>query len=624
MTTRTDVLRIRIETDNEGNARASLAGVADSADRVSQSTGGATKATTANTEAMNASAQAAADLAAAEAARAEVEQAAIARLHDMAKATLTANDANMAQLQGDARELVLKQAQAEMQARYTELLLASTKVQMGMTLTSKEQASAQAAVNGLYQTGAITADEERVALEALAKAKILDVAATREQISSRTAYSIDALVSDAATGQFSRSRRELAAVANESGLLQKLMSPMGLAVGGVVVALGLFGKAVYDREQDLLAFNKALAATGDYAGTTGLALQGIATLVGTATGRYNDATKAVLALAQSGEVVSTRMQDMATVAVNMAYMTGESIEKITKDLISLQGDPTQAIAKTTAAMGLLTAAQYNQVVATQQQQGVQAAAALAMKDLETASDSARQKLVADAGYVTRVWEGFKGILSDVGREIASIGATVPLAVQVARAQAKLESDYAMAAAVNSPGDPNPADPNKNQAVIQDRAALAALQRQLQGEAMFAAGQELANQGKQAHDKALADALAYTKQGDEGFVAQADALNRKRYAALVGVVDPAIRDRINAAYDQQIRDAVKRANAEFHGGGGGGGRTPHDTGPGALASFAQYVGNLTAQSQGNQMDDSAIGKYITGVEKLDAAFDKAIA
>jgi len=139
--------------------------------------------------------------------------------------------------------------------------------------------------------------------------------------------------------------------------------------------------------------------------------------------------------------------------------------------------------------------------------------------------------------------------------------------------------------------------------------------------MFAAGQELANQGKEAHDKALAEALASTKQGTEGFVEQAAAINKKRYEALIGIVDPSIRDRINAAYDQQIRDAVNRANAEFRGGSSGGVTHKSKTDP--LAGLSNMVAGLTKKAI-EVPGDSALTAYVQGVKALDDEFDKSIA
>ena len=107
-------------------------------------------------------------------------------------------------------------------------------------------------------------------------------------------------MSEVLAGNPARLRRTGAAFLNQTGFFAKMFTPVGLGITATVAALGIFGKAVYDREQDLLNFNKALAATGDFAGTTGLQLQGIAEIVGESTNDYGNATKAVLALAQSG------------------------------------------------------------------------------------------------------------------------------------------------------------------------------------------------------------------------------------------------------------------------------------------------------------------------------------
>lgn len=120
---------------------------------------------------------------------------------------------------------------------------------------------------------------------------------------------------------------------------------------------------------------------------------------------------------------------------------------------------------------------------------------------------------------------------------------------------------------------------------------------------------------------MAEALASTKQGDDGFVAAAEQINKKRYAALVGIIDPSIRDRINAAYDQQIRDAVNRANSAFRGGSSGG--VAHKSKADPLAGLSNMVANLTAKSL-TVPGDTALTAYVQGVAKLIDEYDKAIA
>lgn len=237
--------------------------------------------------------------------------------------------------------------------------------------TTEEVAAAEAALDRLQAAGMISTEElseafaaldvvtaaETKALQANSVAQVENAAATK--INSRTQYELGIMLGEVASGNVNRLKRSTAALANSTGLLKAIMTPTGLGITAGVAALALFGKAVYDREQDLLEFDKALAATGDYAGTTGLQLQGIAAVVGASTGQYSNAAKAVLALAQSGSVVGNQMQKMAEIAVNMSYITGQSVESIAKELIKLQGDPTQSIVKLTDVMGLLTSAQYN-------------------------------------------------------------------------------------------------------------------------------------------------------------------------------------------------------------------------------------------------------------------------
>lgn len=175
------------------------------------------------------------------------------------------------------------------------------------TLTTAEVAKAEALLDKAQASGIISAGELTAAFKALDAAKIKDIAVTEAQtaanksaLNSRATSEIATGISEVLAGNPARLRRTGAAFANQAGVFKAMFTPVGLGITAAVAALGIFGKAVYDREQDLLNFNKALAATGDFAGTSGQQLQGIAEIVGESTNDYSNATKAVLALAQSG------------------------------------------------------------------------------------------------------------------------------------------------------------------------------------------------------------------------------------------------------------------------------------------------------------------------------------
>jgi phage-related minor tail protein len=254
-------------------------------------------------------------------------------------------------------------------------------------------------------------------------------------LNSRATYSLSALISDASTGQFSRSRREVAALANETGLLSKVMTPTGLAIGSVVLALGAYTVASLRAEEQTQDFNKALLATGTYIEGGGKALSGTAAQVGVLTGQYSAATEAVMTLTKAGLGGATNLQQLSTAITNVATITGQSVDKISKSFIDLQKDPLGAISKTTEFMGLLTTAQYKEIAALQDTQGPAAAAALAIKDIGEQADQATKKLDDNAGAVLQFLDSAKSFGSRALFLIGHVGSN-DIGTQIAVLQAQ--------------------------------------------------------------------------------------------------------------------------------------------------------------------------------------------
>src|SRR6185312_539248 len=143
--------------------------------------------------------------------------------------------------------------------------------------TAEQVAEAQRTINEVQQTGAFTS-EELAAKQVLVDAAMLKVGKTTEHASgalgmftrnSRTMYSTSALITDAMTGQFSRMRREVAALGNETGLMAKAFQFALTPAGLIAEALIAIGADAYNASQQIDALNRAVLAGGNAAGLSG-------------------------------------------------------------------------------------------------------------------------------------------------------------------------------------------------------------------------------------------------------------------------------------------------------------------------------------------------------------------
>lgn len=162
-------------------------------------------------------------------------------------------------------------------------------------------------------------------------------------MNSRTSYSAAALISDVMTGQFSRSRREVAALANETGImgraLQFAISPAGLLVG----AVGLLGAATISAERDFDKFSQAVQTSNGYMGTTAGELQAMAQRIGNLTDDYDDAKEAVTKLAASGQFAGQQLNQAATIAAEFANITGEKVSEVANLMVEMATNPQKAL-----------------------------------------------------------------------------------------------------------------------------------------------------------------------------------------------------------------------------------------------------------------------------------------
>lgn len=405
------------------------------------------------TDALAATSQAFTTTAAATAATGETAEQAAARIHAMVQASLAAQDAALGRSAAEAAAAKTARGTADAAAAqsrsWRDVTAAQTaamnsyhaarapyeavqQVLEKSTITTAEFDAASLALAKAVGTGAITAGEYREALDLLDAAKIKDVAVTKAQtaankeqiasglkVNSRLGYSLSALISDAASGQVGRSKRELSALANESGLISKLLTPTGAAIGGVVAALAALGVAYVKGEAEVAKFNAALISTGGYAGVTAKDLHDMAGSISGAT--FGQAKQALLALAQSGRFTGQQLTRAAQAAVDMSRLTGQSMESAIKSITALQDDPVHAIEKLNEQFHFLDTATLQQIQRLQDLGQTQQATDLAESTYADHLRSRAQDMESQIGTLQRVWDSLKSSASFAWDAMMGIG-----------------------------------------------------------------------------------------------------------------------------------------------------------------------------------------------------------
>jgi phage-related minor tail protein len=413
----------------------------------------------------------------------------------------------------------------------------------------------------------------------------------------------------------------LGALANSTGLLAKVFTPLGIAITGSVAAVAALGVATFKSEKQAEEFNKALAATGRFGTVTGATLQGVAAQVGVLTGSYSDAADAVMALTRAGKGLDSNLTGLATTVTNISAITGEAIDKVANNLVELEKDPVAAITKTTSLMGLLTTAQFKEIAALQETQGPAAAAALAIKDIGTAAEQTSKQLDDNSGYILQFLHSVESFGSRSLFLLENVGSKA-ISTQIAVLQAQkqnLQDTLSSQAADIIPGYAAVI----RKSISQADAQIAQLQERQKSQAMFSAGQDLAAQSKLKLEQAY-NALGQNElKTADNLQATYKAINDQRRMALALATTQGQRDTINANANQKILDATKKYNEQFAGGGGAV-RTPRAPKDNSDKARQQALDELRQEVQWQGKLDDATQAYQNSLDDMLATRKQQIA
>ncbi|EFE4966860.1 phage tail tape measure protein [Escherichia coli] len=332
-----------------------------------------------------------------------------------------------------AKTRVLTQAEETATRQKTAFIRQLKEQTSRQKMTTTELLRAKAAQLGCSSAGEVYIRKMEKAGNTTHSLGLKSAAARRE---------LGVMIGELARGNFGALRGSGITLANRAGWIDKLMTPKGLAVGGVIggitaAVIGL-GKAWMEGQEEGEAFNRQLELTGHYAGVTAGQLWALSkNLSG------NGITQHAMAgsLAQvvgSGAFHGNDIGMVAKAAAQMERSVGQSVSDTISQFKRLKDDPVSAAKALDDELHFLTATQLEQIRVLGEQGRTSDAARIAMSALaeETGKrtsdiDNNLNALGSTLQTLSDWWKQFWDAAMNIGREDS-------LDAQIASLQEKIQ------------------------------------------------------------------------------------------------------------------------------------------------------------------------------------------
>ncbi|EGI6197723.1 phage tail tape measure protein [Salmonella enterica subsp. enterica serovar Eastbourne] len=233
------------------------------------------------------------------------------------------------------------------------------------------------------------------------------------------------IIGELARGNFGALRGSSITLANRAGWLETLMSPKGLAVGGVVtgVATAVYGlgKAWYEGGKEGEEFNKQLILTGNYAGKTAGQLQEMARSIAGNGVTQHDVAGVLAQVVGSGAFGGADLSRVANAAARLKQAIGQDVSETISQFKKLKDDPVNAVGALNDSLHFLTATQYQQISAAQAAGDSHRAAALAMQAYSDAVIQRTGAVQDNLGTLEKAWNWVRNAASGAWDAMLGVG-----------------------------------------------------------------------------------------------------------------------------------------------------------------------------------------------------------
>lgn len=217
------------------------------------------------------------------------------------------------------------------------------------------------------------------------------------------------------------------------GELMALVTPV--TVVGAAIATLVIGAYQGSREAGRLG--AALAKAGDASNATRDDLVGMSVALDGIAGTRGKAVDTLVEIAEAGVFTRDQMQGVAQAAIAMERATGQSIEQTVEQFKKIAKDPVAAMRELIGKYDELDLALYDNIRAMVAAGDTQGAATLLTNEFAAAQESAAKEVMAQAGYMTKAWNGVKWAVSEAWDAVKGIGAEEPVDQRIEELEAVL-------------------------------------------------------------------------------------------------------------------------------------------------------------------------------------------
>jgi len=228
-------------------------------------------------------------------------------------------------------------------------------------------------------------------------------------------------------------------VGNSFKAILSLITPVRLAMFGLVGGAGALALAAYKGSMEFGKFNEQLILTGGYAGKTASQLNTLSKQLSGNGITCSSMASALASVVGSGRFSGGAVEMVANTAAKMEKAVGQSVDETIKQFQRLKDDPVKAVLELDKTMHFLKASELERIMRLEQMGQKDKAAQVAMESYSTAMNQRTDEIKENLGTLERWWKKVGETASEAWDSMLGIGRDQSLSERISAKTKQLEA-----------------------------------------------------------------------------------------------------------------------------------------------------------------------------------------